>query len=81
MTPEQTIARANRARQLLEDELLVGVLARMQDKCIKSWLAAHPDDKEARERAWWMVKGIDAFRGELLTLIGSGQIAAKDADG
>ena len=80
MTPEQKVARANDAKRMLEDPLVIEALMSVEDGMIKAWRNSSPTDAEARERAYWAMWGLDAFRSFFATALADGKLAQYDLD-
>ena len=76
MTPEETIRRAEHAKQLMEDETLLAALAMIEAEIISEWEQCPARDVEGREFLWKYYKTSKKFRGILLGAIESGKIAA-----
>jgi|SRR5215469_4999644 hypothetical protein len=75
------IARANRARLILEDELVVEALGRMEARCHAAWAHSTSDQAAAREEAYRMLRAVKTFRAELEQVIRGGQLAKAEIEG
>lgn len=77
LTPQQKIDRAAHAKRLIEDELVVEVLGKMEADYTTAWKNTGARDTEGRELAWTMVKAVEQFRKEFTALMQDGQIEAS----
>lgn len=64
-----TEQKANRARQLLEDPVLLEVLNGTEAAAIEAWKATKTDNVSQREFSWLTVKVIDRIRDGLQTMV------------
>ena len=69
MTPEQ---RGDRARNLLNDDVLKDALDMIEKDCLDQWRATSFRDADAREKLWMQVKAIDIFRAKLHQAVADG---------
>jgi hypothetical protein len=68
------IARAEIARQLLEDPVMAEAFETAEGKFVKEWRESA--DLERREMAWAKVQALDEVRRVLRTVLNKGQYAA-----
>lgn len=79
MTKDEDIRRAEQAARILDDPLIQEVLASMREDFTDQWRNSRPDDVEAREGAYRMLRCVDRFEEKLITLVNSGKIAKANA--
>lgn len=72
---ELEIQRGERAALLLQDELLVETLERIDTEYTEQWKNTPARDVEGREKLWLMVKTVQKFRTELETVLSTGKLA------
>ncbi len=75
MTKDEEIRRANEAKRIIEDPLVIEALAAMRGDLIAEWEKAPARDTEGRERLWAMVKTIDKFRSFFVGAMEGGKVA------
>ena len=73
---QDVVQRAERARQLLNDPLLVEVLNLIESDLLSQWENCPARDVEGREAIWVYYKTAKKFRGILEGAVESGKIAA-----
>ena len=78
--PNITVYRANRAKTLLEDELISGSLAKLEADYIQAWGLTGPRDTDARERLWQAVQVVRKFRDHLSMVVMDGKLAQAELD-
>ena len=74
MTPEETVQRAEHARQILDDALVKEALDAIEREIIEQWEACPARDKEGRELLWQYYKHAKKFRGIFQGAIESGKV-------
>ena len=72
MTPEQ---RGERARLLLDDDLLKDAFALIEADCVVQWKGTAPANVAGREKLWQQLKAIEAVKAKLQQAIADGKIA------
>jgi hypothetical protein len=72
---ETEILRGERARQLLDEPLLVEAFALIEQEYHKAWQDSPARDVEAREAIFLSLKNLAKVKGHLLNVMESGQIA------
>lgn len=72
---EEATIRANRAKQLLEDDLFVEGFEALRTQLIQAWQDSPARDAEGRERIWQYVKQLDKLKGHLETVMSHGRMA------
>lgn len=77
---EQDIARGNRAKQLLSDELLIGAFTTLKTEYMKRWEECDSRDQDKRERLWWAVRVINEVRNNLQSVVNAGTVSKADLD-
>lgn len=73
------VARAERAKQLIEDPLLVEVLDGIENAAIQAWASTAMGDSENREMAYHALKASRRVRETLKGVIDNGLVAARRA--
>lgn len=71
--------KAIRAKQLLEDPVLLEVLNGTEQAAIDAWKATKTDNVSQREFSWLTVKVIDRIRDGLQTIVDNHQFEANIA--
>lgn len=72
-------ARAEHAKRLLEDPLLVEALDQIEKTAIEAWKATAIAQTEDRERVWHSLKAAERIRAYLQSVVDTGQLAARRA--
>ena len=70
------IGRAERARAILEDEMVKGALADMKRLIVEAWEQSPVRDVEGREHLHRYLKVIGQFEGAFIAHITTGKVAA-----
>ena len=76
MSQQEISNKAERARQLLGDKMLVDALDLIEQEIIDQWEACPVRDPEGRETLWKYYKISKKFRGILQGAVESGKVAA-----
>lgn len=71
-------SRGVRARELLENPLVVEAFASVKAEYLDAWEKTPARDQEGRERLWVMVKLIDKVKLHLGQVVDAGKIADAD---
>ena len=71
----QDAERALKAKQLLEDELLIDALEYARQSYTAAWKAA--TTPELREKAWDLVHAVDKFEEHLIIVLNTGKLADR----
>jgi hypothetical protein len=69
-------SRAQKAKDLLENELLNEAIATLEADLIRAWKATPARDTEGRERCWTAVQQVGNLKGYLEAVMRDGQLAA-----
>lgn len=82
-TESEDIARASRARAILNDPLVVDVLQAMRDGIVSAFFSTPAEAAELRERLHMMDRARQHFEGAFRALIAGGDIAnaERNAEG
>ena len=67
--------RGQRAKRLLEDDLLVEMLKKIEDDCYREIRATKLMDKEVREQAYLLLTTVDILRAKLRATHDTGVMA------
>lgn len=76
-TPDETIARGNRARALLADEVLQDAFAQLGANFLSAWRATEPEAVEDRERLWVAVGVLEGVQAILRGYADSGLVEVE----
>ena len=72
---EINLARGDRARLLLEDELLNEMLKRIEDDCYLEIRSSKLMEEPIREQAYLLLKTVDILRSKLRSVMDTGKMA------
>jgi hypothetical protein len=72
---EINLARGDRAKLLLEDELLVEMLKRIEDDCYREIRSSKLMEGPIREQAYLLLTTIDILRSKLRSVMDTGKMA------
>lgn len=75
MTPEQELARADRAKEVLENEVFIEAFAAIRKELIEQWEQSPARDEKGRELLWLMLKQADKFKLALVGTMEAGKLA------
>lgn len=78
MTPEQEIYRANRAKEVLENESYLDAYAQIKTEIENQWRTSPARDTDGRERLWLMQSLLSKLQATLETTMASGRLKAAD---
>jgi len=76
----EAIVRGDRAKSLLNDELLKESLSALEASYIEAWRFTHARDTDARERLWQAVHVVSKVRDHLAKVASGGAIARAELD-
>ncbi len=68
-------SRGERAKLLLENELLKEGFEKIHEALIQSWKESKPDEKERRDDAWRSLKLLEKLQSELTRIVRTGKDA------
>lgn len=80
MTPsdlKDQIQRANEARLLLENPLLIQALDAIETETVVAWVECRALDKEGKEAVWQLMKTAKKFRAILIGHVETGKLAKE----
>jgi hypothetical protein len=72
---EINLARGDRAKLLLEDELLVEMLKKIEDDCYRDIRSSKLMEHPVREQAYLLLTSIDLLRTKLRSVMDTGKMA------
>jgi hypothetical protein len=72
------MARADRARLLLEHELVQEAIQKVRDHCRDEFVAAAVDDDERLRRAKLLLNAAERFFGHFAAIVNDGLLAASE---
>ncbi len=75
---EQAAARAARAQELLDNELLSGAFGELEDRYIAAWRATTLDDVGAREKLFLAINIVGKVRDHLAAIVTNGKLAQAE---
>ena len=75
MTPEETIYRANKARQILEEPLLIDAFSIMEKDVIEMFVSCPERDREGLQLLQQHIRNVRKLRNILLGIIENGKLA------
>ena len=75
MTPEETIHRANKARQILEEPLLIEAFSIMEKDVIEMFVSCPERDREGLQLLQQHIRNVRKLRNILLGIIENGKMA------
>jgi len=71
------VSRAERARAVIEDPLLIGAFEALDARFMLAWRNSPADKPELRERLWHHVQALAEVRAELETVLADGLLARE----
>ena len=72
---EINLARGDRAKLLLEDELLIEMLTKIEDDCYREIRSSKLMEGPIREQAYLLLATIDILRAKLRSVMDTGKMA------
>ena len=78
MTPEQAIYRANRAKEVLENETYIEAFALIEQELTEQWKSSPARDRDARESLWLMQRLLGKLKVTLESTMDSGKLAVAE---
>ena len=72
---EINLARGDRARLLLEDELLIEMLTKIEDDCYREIRNSKLMENPIREQAYLLLTTVDILRAKLRSVMDTGKMA------
>ena len=78
MTPEQAIYRANRAKEVLENETYIEAFALIEQELTEQWKSSPARDQEGREKLWLMQRLLAKLKVTLESTMDSGKLAVAE---
>ena len=72
---EINLARGDRAKLLLEDELLIEMLTKIEDDCYREIRSSKLMEGPIREQAYLLLTTIDILRSKLRSVMDTGKMA------
>ena len=80
MTPEQEIWNAERAKQIIEDPLVVAALAEMEKALLESLEGCPIDKPDIRDRLWMLFCTQRKFKRIFQNMMDSGKLAQAEIE-
>lgn len=78
MTPEQAIYRANRAKEVVENEAYIEAFSSIEQELTEQWKQSPARDSEGREKIWLMQKLLAKVKLALESTMDSGKLAVAE---
>jgi hypothetical protein len=75
---DQATAKALRAQELLDDELLAGAFDGLEDTYTAAWRATTIDDIAAREKLFLAINIVGKVRDHLAAVVANGKLAQAE---
>ena len=69
--------RGRRATAILSDPILKEALHEIRKSYITAWSPSDDSDAELRERAFLLLRAVDAFEGHLKSVVTTGEMATR----
>ena len=77
---EQEITRANKAKQILEEPLLVEAVQTVRTELMNEWLNSDDKNSEQRENIWKMRRMLEVILIQLQSVMETGKLAKKQSE-
>jgi hypothetical protein len=77
---ETAIARAARAKELLQSELMKEIFTQLEADYIAGWRNTCARDTDARERVWLAVQVVGLVKDHLIIVANNGKLAQAELD-
>jgi hypothetical protein len=74
------VDRGERAKALIENDLLQEAFARLEADYIAAWRSSPARDTDARERLWQAVNVLGLVRAHIAVMVSSGKLAQRELD-
>ena len=78
MTPEQAIYRANRAKEVIENEVYIEAFTAIDQELTEQWKSSPARDQEGREKLWLMQRLLAKLKVSLDSTMDSGKLAVAE---
>ena len=78
MTPEQELYRADRAKEVIENEVFIDAFERIKQEIFDQWASAPARDTEGRERLWLMQSLLGKLQITLQSTMEGGKVAKAE---
>lgn len=78
MTPDEQIARAHRARAILDDPLVVEAFEALEREAFQAWRNSTALDTDKREVVHAEMRALAAFKQKLQVIMAAGSVATFD---
>lgn len=73
----KSMDRAAKAKALIEDEMLAGAFAELENALVVAWKDSPPRDSDGRERAWQAIQLVGKVQEALRQTMDAGSMAAE----
>ena len=77
MDAQDKINRANHAQRLLDDSVLSGAFADLEQMYINDWKTAKVDDTVKREQAFMALRALEDLKATLQSYVQTGRMVGK----
>lgn len=78
MTLEERVARAERVRNILNDELVREAFDGVRAEYAQAWEMTKENQERERERIWLLMKTLEKVRGHLVAIVEDGKLAQNE---
>ena len=79
-TIEQRLYNADRAREILENEVFQQVFTDYRTEITDQWMKSPARDQEGRERLWVFLAHLNKLEAMIQTTLDTGKLAKKDLE-
>ena len=73
-------SRGRRAKELLDNELVIEAFKALEDSYVMAWRGTHPLDEKAREKLYLAINVVGKVRDHLQRVVENGTLARKELD-
>ena len=77
MTKEEIIAKANHAKRLLEDEVLLDAFSTVEEDIYREWSSSEVNDYDKRTDLFLTLKCLERLEARLRAILDDGTIASR----
>jgi len=77
MTKEEIIAKANHAKRLLEDEVLLDAFSTIEEDIYREWRSSEVNDYDKRTDLFLTLKCLERLEARLRAILDDGTIASR----
>jgi hypothetical protein len=74
------VLEAERVAEILENETLKGVFARLEAEAISDWRSSEDYHKSLESDAWLRLRAVESLKGALESIVNTGRMAAQELE-